>query len=257
VTKSYRNPPLVEALCELRFRSAQQWDWTVPGLLYERISGKFPKKRQQPVSALQPTLGGPVEKTIEEVFGVPGRMQFFREDEKALVQVGPDLLAVNQLRPYPDWETFKEMVLEQVVRYREVSAVESLHRIGLRYINFIEILQEKIALEAYFSVFPRFPDPVPGEYNRIMASVDIGYQDPTMVLRFNLATVPSQRPSTSTFTVDLDIWSQHPETPGLDDISHWLDIGHERLELVFEKAFTDKMHREVFGEVPNEQRAGS
>lgn len=34
------------------------------------------------------------------------RMQFLTKDEKLLLQVGPDLLSVNKLRPYTSWDLF-------------------------------------------------------------------------------------------------------------------------------------------------------
>ena len=42
---TYANAPLLEAICELRFVPGAPWDWTIPGVLYERVKGEFPSKR--------------------------------------------------------------------------------------------------------------------------------------------------------------------------------------------------------------------
>src|SRR5690349_12984877 len=99
----YQKPPLVEALCEFRFDSAQPWDWTIPGLIYAQIKDEFPMKREQ--RTLELAIETSPEKT-QQLRGDIGRMQFLRKDESALVQVGPDILAVNQLSPYPHWPRF-------------------------------------------------------------------------------------------------------------------------------------------------------
>jgi uncharacterized protein (TIGR04255 family) len=104
----YENPPLVEALCEFQFEPNQPWDWTIPGLVYDKIKIDFPKKKQQNMvemaarieqDELRPTIKGGV-----------ARMQFLRDDETALIQVGPNLLVVNQLKPYPTRDKFRELV---------------------------------------------------------------------------------------------------------------------------------------------------
>ncbi|MFZ2615490.1 MAG: TIGR04255 family protein, partial [Anaerolineae bacterium] len=85
----YGNPPIVEVVAEFRFVPAEPWDLTVPGLVYDRLRGQFPRKR------LLKVLEGEaaVEATgIRQEFRLADRMQFLREDEKAYVQVGPDLL---------------------------------------------------------------------------------------------------------------------------------------------------------------------
>ena len=45
--RRYKNPPIVEALCEFEFISSQPWDLTIPGLIYEKVKDEFPDKRQQ------------------------------------------------------------------------------------------------------------------------------------------------------------------------------------------------------------------
>ena len=42
MSRVYRYSPLVEALCEFQFAEGE-WDWTVPGLMYQEIKETFPK----------------------------------------------------------------------------------------------------------------------------------------------------------------------------------------------------------------------
>ncbi|MGQ0654564.1 MAG: TIGR04255 family protein [Betaproteobacteria bacterium] len=44
--KKYKNPPIIEAICEFRFSETSPWDLTIPGLIYELVKDKFPKRVQ-------------------------------------------------------------------------------------------------------------------------------------------------------------------------------------------------------------------
>src|SRR5882672_10952662 len=99
MARIYEEPPLIEAVCEFHFEPGHEWDWTIPGLIYPKLSKDFPKKREQRLFQLQ-VQAGPQEMT-QSLKGQGARMQFLKEDERALIQVGPDTLAINHLKPYP------------------------------------------------------------------------------------------------------------------------------------------------------------
>ncbi len=50
MSRKYKNPPVVEALCEFQFISDKSWDLTLPGLIYERVKSEFPVKQQTEIS---------------------------------------------------------------------------------------------------------------------------------------------------------------------------------------------------------------
>jgi uncharacterized protein (TIGR04255 family) len=126
----YTNPPIIEALCEFQFLPSQEWDMTLPGLLYQEIKEEFPNKRQQTGVGIQ---FRPTEKGIEhKVEQAPPRIQFHRKDKTALVQVAPDLLVINQLAPYPAWTTFKPKIAEIFNKYIALANPKGFKRIGLR-----------------------------------------------------------------------------------------------------------------------------
>ena|SRR5215207_7513665 len=46
VRRIYKDPPIIEALCEFQFVPSQPWDLTIPGLFYREVKSEFPKRRQ-------------------------------------------------------------------------------------------------------------------------------------------------------------------------------------------------------------------
>lgn len=148
MSKKYSNPPIVEALCEFQFVPGQPWDMTIPGLLYEKIKSEFPVKQ------LQMGFGiglQPKEESLQQIVEMSQRMQFLRSDKTALVQVGPDFLTINHLKPYPTWEEFKPLIIGNLKIYQEVAKPKGFKRIGLRYINKIDFDQHPIELTDYFN----------------------------------------------------------------------------------------------------------
>lgn len=244
----YDKPPVIEVLCEFRFKSAQPWDWTIPGLVYEKIREKFPKKRQQNV--LEVETQPSEDKVLHRMKAGVERMQFLNQQENAFVQVGPDLLAVNHLPPYPKWDAFKRLILEQLAVYRDVANPESLARIGLRYINRIEIPDKRIGLEQYFRSLPQVPEPIPQTFPSFMFHVDVAHEKPFSVLRFIFGSAPSESPENLTFMLDLDMFGIGENAPSLEQLTNWIEVAHDRIEAAFDASFTEKTHREIFAEVP-------
>ena len=157
--RRYKNPPIVEALCEFEFISSQPWDLTIPGLIYEKVKDEFPDKRQQIGIGVQLK---PTEKGFEhKVEPTPPRIQFYKRDKTALIQVAPDLLVVNQLKPYMTWAKFKPMILDSLQKYRDIANPKGFKRVGLRYINKINIKAETIELSDYFDFYPYIPKNLP------------------------------------------------------------------------------------------------
>lgn len=91
----------------------------------------------------------------------PPRIQFHKRGKRALIQVAPDLLVVNQLKPYMTWAKFKPMILDSLQKYRDVANPKEFKRVGLRYINKINIKAEIIELSDYFDFYPYIPKNLP------------------------------------------------------------------------------------------------
>src|SRR6266700_1831153 len=153
MSKKYKNPPLIEALCEFYFAPETSQDFeSIINLLYEKIQTDFPKRYRLQLQASQITI---------DTAGIPEITQqllplvrFQSNNERVLIQVGQNLLTVNHLKPYTSWEEFLPSIEMGFNAYREVVKPKTIHRIALRYINRIEIPSNSIQLEDYFELRP-------------------------------------------------------------------------------------------------------
>ena len=249
----YAQPPIVEAICEFRFTADQEWDLTVPGLVYGEIKDEFPVKRTR--ENYEVGLAKP--KTDEEPLGFRGQvsqwMQCVREDESALIQVGPHLLTVNQVGAYPGWPDVSAMIARGLEAYRTVATPKSLQRIGLRYINrleFPETASEEIQISRYLHVGPRIPEGLPTAIASWAQKVEIPYPEKNGMLALQTGSLREEK---HFFMLDLDFRTLDAGEMTIDDALTWVDGAHAVVEDSFEACITDDT-RELFVEKDHDRR---
>ena len=233
----YENPPLIEAVCEFQFEPSQPWDWTIPGLVYAQVKKEFPKKKQQNVIEMEVRADPEISQSVK---GGIARMQFLREDESALVQVGPNLLAVSHLKPYPTWGKFQEMIINGLAIYRDVANPKGLKRIGLRYINRLEIPHSQIRIEDYILAVPTIPEPVPQEFATWLQRVEIPFLGANGLMIIQSGSLKQDDPNTIVFVLDLDFVTLDVRKINLDNTIEWVIQAHDEIEKTFEACITDK-----------------
>ena len=175
------------------------------------------------------------------------RLLFFTEDRKMLVQIGPRLLTVNALKPYPHWEGFKpriEMAWKSLQASVEVLGLEHM---GLRYINHIELPAHGGELAKYFEFYPFVGQRLPQQMVSFLAGVEFSYADDRDRCRVQLTPIPGSG-GKSLFMLDIDYFLARPGAVEVVDALAWVEEAHNRVEEVFEGCITDKL-REMFEEV--------
>jgi len=245
MSRKYRNPPIVEALCEFRFEPGGTWDMAIPGLVYGKVRDRFPKRRQARAVEVGVAEGrGGVEHQVVTT----DRMQFLREDEKALIQVGPNLLAVNHLKPYPTWQEFLPLIRQGLDAYLEIANPKSIQRVELRYINRIEIPGQRIQLEDYFEFRPFIGPNLPQNFGPFIVGVQFPYEDSRDMLRLQAANAAAETPDIVAIMLDLDYFLAQPGGVSKEQVFEWMEVAHGRVEEAFEACITDRL-RQMFEEV--------
>lgn len=243
--KRYRHPPIIEALCEFRFEPGSPWDLAIPGLVYEKVKTGFPKRRQ--AKAFEVSVAASVE-GVEQRVTTTERIQFLRDDEKALIQVDRNLVAVNHLKPYPGWQQFLPLIQSGFLAYKEVVRPKGIQRIGLRYINRIEIPGQHIELEDYLQFRPFVGPALPQDFDSFIAGIQIPYDNSRDSLRLQVASTTTETPEVAAILLDLDYFLVQPGQVALNEVFTWLETAHLRVEEVFEACITDHL-RAIFEEV--------
>jgi uncharacterized protein (TIGR04255 family) len=238
----YRKPPAVEVVCEFRFVPTEPWDLAIPGLVYNLLKDDFPRRRL--LKTLESEAAAEAA-GIRQQIRLAERMQFLREDEKAFVQVGPDLLAVNHLEPYPTWEEFVPLIHQGFDAYVAVTHPAGLRRIGLRYINRIKLPVAHVELADYFNYRPFVGPGLPQELSSLMVGIESSYNGDRDTLRLQLTTAKPESPDVMVVLLDLDYFLARPESVSLEGAFDWVEQAHARIQSAFEACLTDQL-KEMF-----------
>ena len=241
----YKQPPVIEALCEIHFEPGQVWDVTLLGLYYERVKNAFSAKRELRNVEVSVQAGpAAVSQQVREV-GV--RMQFVRPDRTAMVQVAPNLLVVNQLPPYRSWADFRALIEARLGDYLEVAKPKGIRRVGLRYINRFDFAPSEFDVQKFFAKSALIPAAVFETANPFLFRLEIAQNKDELVL-FTMG-MPGSEEDKMSVVLDLDHVSQVDRASSSSDLLAHLDVAHDRIETIFEscltKALRERLNQEV------------
>ncbi|MBV9020755.1 MAG: TIGR04255 family protein [Ktedonobacteraceae bacterium] len=242
--RRYESPPVIEALCEFKFDPDSFWDLTIPGLMYEKIQETFPRRNQ--VAQINAAITGNAEGIIQQ-FGAIPLMQFLREDGTSLVQVGQNLLTINQLKPYSSWQEFLPLIEKSLQAYKEVVHPKTVSHVALRYINRIEF-EHNIELEDYLNFRPFLGKELPQEFSVFVVGVLLPRENTRDSINLQLTTINTDAPNTISLILDINYILTKPKEVELDNLLKWVDTAHKNVEEIFEACITDKL-RQIFKEI--------
>ncbi len=124
MSRRYELSPIIEALCQIQFEPDSSWDLTIPGLIYEKVQKTFPKRNQ--IAQINIGIAANAEVIGQQIGALP-LMQFLSEAGNTLIQVGQNLLTVNQLKPYTSWQQFLPLIEQGLQAYREAANPKQVH----------------------------------------------------------------------------------------------------------------------------------
>lgn len=238
MSKKYKNPPVIEAVCEIRFSEDSKWDFTVPGLLFEKVKDEFPSKSKAALSFLDRPLAELA------VFTTPNK--------NTSIRVGTQypILSILKQKPYGSWNEFKPQIEKTYTELKTIDGVDikGIQRIGLRYVNLIEIPHESVTLGNYFEFAPSLGKRLPRELRTFLLGTEFNFFDERDVCRVQLASALPGPAGQYRANLDLDYYLAKSQAVSPDDVIEWVENAHTNLEVLFEGCITEKA-RELFGEI--------
>lgn len=225
----FENPPVAEAVCEFRFEQIRVHSALIPGRYYERVKDAYSGIEMRRGVGLQ--AGGQ-----ELTMATEERTVFRNPAANRLVQIGPGMLAISQLRPYPGYVTFRQEIQARLLDYKAVASPKGLTRIGLRYINrFTE--PEDHALEAILHVGFKVPQALGAKADPYLVRLEFSYQADRDRLILIVAKAADQ-PEEPGVMLDLDYVLVKPDQIEEGELMAWVDTAHETIEDVFHMCVT-------------------
>ncbi|MCK9333383.1 MAG: TIGR04255 family protein [Candidatus Cloacimonetes bacterium] len=243
----YTNTPIEEVICEFRFAENTKWDMTVPGILFSEVREVFPHREQHVIQEINIMPRDPNGKTqIRKI----DQVRFLNSTKKTFIQIGPRTLSINQLKPYNSWVDFKhniEYTFEKLNSFMELTAVQ---RIGLRYINRIEIPTEenKVHLDTYFDFRPFCGPRLPQLHGNFNVRCIFPYFGERDLCNVELSNAISENRESLAFILSIDYFLAKPNGVQVTQSMEWVEEAHTSVDNLFDGCILPPL-KAIFGEV--------
>lgn len=210
----FPNAPVVEAILLIEYVPLIATGGAAVAEFAEAVRDRHPEHlHASPVTSeigLTPTGGVAVESVTRN----PPEHIFRSADGKDLVQLRRNGFAVNRLSPYSDWETFRDRAAEMWHLFRARFEVEPVTRIGLRYLNRIELPVENLDFSDYLRTVPSIPAEIEPRLSEFF--LRLGFPENTIpahgVLTAATGMISDGIPGTLPLTLDIEAVSTGPQS---------------------------------------------
>lgn len=204
VPRQLSNPPIVEALIDLRTVLPEDFSAEAFRDMHEQLKDRFPKV--QPLRAFEGKVEfnqGRISQSAADR-GVMG-YRFQSDDDSRIVQFRHDGFTLNHLTPYQGWDQLRAEAESLWQCYVSAANPERVERIATRYINHIELPIPTGDLREHLTEPPEIPDGLPQVLTEYFQRIVIADHEDNLAANLVQAIPPSQDESDGTITVILDI----------------------------------------------------
>jgi uncharacterized protein (TIGR04255 family) len=237
----YKSPPITEAVLEFRFGerlSARDME-----RLRDQFKGRFP--RVEITYHVNVNVGSDGKAAAD---ATQSGFKLFSEDAKNIVMFYNSTLLTSRLAPYLGWDTFFSMAETNFATFKKVANRPKLSRIGLRFINRIDVPEdtlEKRKPSDLFRVNVALPETIQfaGQYSLFANTVE---RETGIKIILQSAIAPPALLDHVSFGLDIDAYID-TDLPLRED-SMWEQVHKLRKakNLVFESCISPEI-RELFG----------
>lgn len=242
---SYPRPPITEAVIEFRF--AQPVEQSLVEKAAKRLRGAYVFEDFEKLVDFQ------LEPENERARVVKNRwlgVKLSSADRADVALVRVNILGFSRLAPYLGWNDFAPRARKGLEVWRKVAGPTEIDRIGVRYVNRIDIPVSDdplIRIEDYLRVFPRFPD----EFRAPLSAYTMQLVRPLGEDECNLivtsGTVPSPLVGFTSLLLDLDVYREGALPRRPDELWDLVEKMRHHKNRVFENCITDRA-RMIFGQ---------
>ena len=157
----YLNPPIQEVLVDFQVVLTEETQLDSLAAFHHGLEDRFPERKErisvQHGFQLSPATGIHSSTSHRLVDGY----LFVSQECGKTVQVRLDGFTFNKVKPYSNWQQFVDETRELWTRYLAVAKPVNISRIGLRYINRIDLPLPLKDLREYCLLFPDLPQSMP------------------------------------------------------------------------------------------------
>lgn len=237
------NAPITEALIDLRIRLPSDFDIKVLASFKKELAKRYPHFEERRVveggfgwQKGKATIKAPKDMGIEGYF-------YLSPDKKQIVQFRKDGFTFSRLKPYTYWDAVLAEARSLWGLYADKTAVETVSRIAVRYINHLKTPLPIHDFKDYLTVPPEVPEKAPQAVSSFFSRVVV--HDTAQGINANIiqALERSIEPDTIPIILDIDVYKTGEFKVGSDEIWTILAKLRELKNIIFFGSITEKTAR--------------
>jgi uncharacterized protein (TIGR04255 family) len=241
---AYKHPPITEAVIGITFETPIG-DAEILSV-QEKFAANYPQHQRLSTLNLKVNVNtGSNNKATTAVDEEVGHRRATSDMTQLLVFM-PATFLISQLAPYPGWDEFFSRFARDWKQWNRYMGFRQIKRVGVRYINRIDIPVSGPILEheEYLNVFPKVPDNL-GPITAYGVQTTFMLEDIGCNLSLNSAAVPSPLLNHASFLIDQDINKEIDPPQSEKDIHALLQAIRLKKNQIFEDCVSDRS-RELF-----------
>lgn len=237
----YKRPPITEAVIGITF--AESLDPAKLGKVDKKFTKIYPQHIEVQNFDVKILLDEAGRANADDTTVAKGHRRSSVDADELLV-LWPSAFVVSQLAPYPGWEAFIVRFERDWKIWRRVAGYREIRRIGLRFINRIDIpiVDDKVEHEKYLNIYARLPDLI-GSVNGYSTQIATEIEDIKCLLKVNTGTVHTPLLEHSSFLLDIDIGRMTDVPQRDEEILALLSEIRVKKNEVFESCITKRARR--------------
>ena len=243
-TPDYKHPPITEAVIEIRLEDS------LSKTVIEKIQNRLKKNYES--SERLSSLAISFDHKTKEVAKRPEEFAGYKltsKDQTDVVQLKLNAMACSRLAPYNGWENFESRARENWRIWSSVVKHKKIKRIGVRYLNRIDIpfrKDHKLDVEDYLTIFPKYPEPhLLKSFDKYTMQVTGPFSIEGFHLIINTNVVKSPLIDHCSIVLDLDLSPQGDMPQRNDKVWETINQMRKYKNRAFEMCITDNA-RELF-----------
>jgi uncharacterized protein (TIGR04255 family) len=235
--RHYDKAPIREAIIEI------QIDQTVPlnladlEILSDRVPGYSERRnllRGQLTGQLSPGQQ-PTATIKQDQIGY----QFIGGEGKHIAGFRLDGFAFSRLAPYQTWEQLRDEAKKLWALYRQLVGSASVTRVGLRYVNQLDLPIPLRDFRDYIRSYPEISSDLPQQLASFFMQVQIPQIDIGAMLILNTAIVPPPGPNVVSVVLDIDVIKDGLKSSSDEEAWNTMEMLRIRKNLIFEGCITN------------------
>jgi uncharacterized protein (TIGR04255 family) len=145
----------------------------------------------------------------------------------------------SRLAPYQTWDQLRNEAKTLWDSYRQIVGALPVVRIGLRYVNQLDLPVPMRDFRDYIRLYPEISSDLTQLLAGFFLQVQIPQEDLGAMLILNEAMVPPSGPNVVSVVLDIDVFKQGLKLESDDDVWNTMDAFRLRKNLIFEGCITN------------------